>query len=160
LKKDIEDAKRRQNESEEREREERAGREEKRASSETDYGVEDSPPKSNASNKARSVKGGSAKGSRSIPSSSPTARSAVPKSPPGLITRAGNIIGNMRKLLETMAGNFKTRPLFLLQILAFIVGLLVVLSRKDVKERIKRIVGQGWTKVRQTAGMGVKVSYI
>jgi hypothetical protein len=159
LKKDIEDARRRRNEDEEREREERARRE-KGASSETDYGVEDSPPKSNASNKARSVKGGSAKGSRSIPSPSSTARSAVPKSPPGLITRAGNIIGNMRKLLETMAGNFKTRPLFLLQTLAFIVGLLVVLSRRNVKERIKRIVGQGWTKVRQTAGMGVKVSYI
>jgi hypothetical protein len=50
--------------------------------------------------------------------------------------------------------------MFLLQMLAFLVGFLTVFTRRDVKERIKRIVGNGWTKVRQTAGMGVKVSYI
>ena len=50
--------------------------------------------------------------------------------------------------------------MFLLQLLAFIVGLLVVISRKDVKDRVRRLLAQGWGKVRQTAGMGVKVSYI
>ena len=50
--------------------------------------------------------------------------------------------------------------MFLMQLLAFIVGLLIVISRRDVKERIRRLMALGWGKVRQTAGMGVKVSYI
>ena len=165
LKKDIEDARKRRVENEERERrreEEEREMLSKRASSETDYGVENAHP-SGGSNKARSARG-SAKGSRGTPVSSPTARSSAPGVkkgvPSSLINRAATIIGNLRKLLESMAGSFKTRPMFLLQTLAFIVGLLVVLSRREVKERIKRIIAQGWQKVRQTAGMGVKVSYI
>jgi hypothetical protein len=59
-----------------------------------------------------------------------------------------------------MAGGFKTRPMLLMQMLAFVVGILVLLSRREVKERVKMILGKGWLKVRQTAGMGVKVSYI
>jgi hypothetical protein len=165
LKRDLEDAKRRRVENEERERkreeEERLKRDKARGGSEVDYGVEDTPRPSSSRSKS-SVKGGSANGSRpkksSIPTSSPTARSAAPakKIPPTLITRAGNIIINIRKLAEDMAGGFKTRPLFLLQMLAFIVGMLMVFSRRDVKERIKKM----WAKVLQTAGMGVKVSYI
>ncbi len=111
--------------------------------------------------KASSIKGASSSKKGSQPSNSPTARPSVPaKVPPTLLARAGNIISNLRKLVEAMAGNFKTRPMFLLQMLAFLVGFLTVFTRRDVKERIKRIVGNGWTKVRQTAGMGVKVSYI
>jgi hypothetical protein len=89
------------------------------------------------------------------------ARSSVPANvTPTILTRATNIVTNMRKLLEALAGNFKTRPMFLLQMLAFMVGFLIILSRRGTKDRIKRVLGSGWTKVRQTAGMGVKVSYI
>jgi len=44
--------------------------------------------------------------------------------------------------------------------LAFIIGMLVVLGRRDLREKVRRVLGQGWGKVMQTAGMGVKVSYI
>jgi hypothetical protein len=163
LKKDIEDARRRRVENEEREKREEEAR---RGGSEIDYGVEDSPPRPGSSKSRGSVKGGSAKGGRSLPSSSPTARSSVPKKnvnvkpPPTLMARAGNVVTNVRKLVESMAGSFKTRPMLLMQVLAFVVGILVLLSRRDVKERVKRILEKSWTKVRQTAGMGVKVSYI
>jgi hypothetical protein len=169
LKKDIEDARRRRVEAEEKEKrqkeEEEARRRDRRSGgSEIDYGVEDSPPRPGSSHKARSAKGGSVKGSRSIPSSSPTARSSAPaknvKVPPTLIARAGNVVANLRKLVEGMAGGFQTRPMLLMQIVAFLVGILVLLSRRDVKERVKSILGKGWGKVRATAGMGVKVSYI
>jgi hypothetical protein len=70
------------------------------------------------------------------------------------------VVSNLRKLVEGVAGSFKTRPMLLMQMLAFVVGLLVLLCRRDVKETVKRIVRKGWLKVRQTAGMGVKVSYI
>lgn len=122
-------------------------------SSEVDYGVEDARPAS--SSKARSSKASSIKGGKS-----PTSRSEKPiarKAPPGVMERAGTILINLRKLVE---GHMKSRPMFLMQLLAFIVGLLIVISRKDVKERIARIMALGWGKVKQTAGMGVKVSYI
>jgi hypothetical protein len=165
LKRDVEEASRRRIENEEREkREEEARNRRSEKGSEIDYGVEDSPPRPGSSKSRSSVKGGSAKGGRSLPSSSPTARSSVPaknvKVPPSLLTRAGNVVMNVRKLVESMAGSFKTRPMLLMQMLAFIVGILVLLSRRDVKERVKSILGKGWGKVRQTAGMGVKVSYI
>lgn len=168
LKRDIEEARRRR-EAEERERDRKRLEEERdegkgKPSSETDYGVEDTLP-SASSNKARSVKAGSAKGDndRRKTVTSPTARSSAPglrKGTPTLMTRAGNIITNLRKLLDSMAASFKTNPMILLRTLAFIVTMLAVFARRDVRERVKRIAGQGWTKVRQTAGMGVKVSYI
>ena len=167
LKRDVEEARRRRIESEEREkREEEARNRRSEKGSEIDYGVEDSPPRPGSSKSPSSVKGGSAKGSRSLPSSSPTARSSASataknvKIPPSLLTRAGNVVMNVRKMVESMAGSFQTRPMLLMQMLAFIVGILVLVSRRDVKERVKSILGKGWGKVRQTAGMGVKVSYI
>ena len=77
-----------------------------------------------------------------------------------MLTRASNVLGNVKRLVEGMAVHFQTRPLFILQFLAFLIGFLVVLSRRDVKERLRRILGGGWDKVKRTAGMGVKVSYI
>jgi len=162
LKRDIEDAKRKRLEHEERERLEKERRNRDRGGGEVDYGVEEtSPPTPRpGSSKSRSSANGRPITKKS--NLSPTARSAVPakKAPPTLVTRAGNIISNMRKVLEDMAVNFQTRPLFLLQMLAFVIGLVAVLSRKDVKDRLKKIVYSGWMKVRSTAGMGVKVSYI
>lgn len=169
LKRDMEEARRRRIENEERERkreeEERLKRDKARAGSEIDYGVEDTPARPGSSRSKSSAKAASIKGSshkKSASDSSPTARSAAPakKVPPTLMTRAGNIISNIMRLVEEMTKNFKTKPMFLLQFLAFIIGLLAILSRRDVKERIKRIMGGAWGKVRQTAGMGVKVSYI
>ena len=172
LKRDIEEAKRRRAEIEERERrreeEERLKRDRKPAGSEIDYGVENTPArpsssrsKSSATGKASSIKSSSNSKKGSQPSASPTARSSVPaKTRLTLLARAGNVIMNMRKVIESLAGNFKTRPMFLMQMLAFMIGFLIVLTRRDVKDRIKRMVANSWTKVRQTAGMGVKVSYI
>ncbi|TAQ85738.1 hypothetical protein B7494_g5941 [Chlorociboria aeruginascens] len=160
LQRDIEDARRRRAENEERERqreeEERLRSPSKKTSSETDYGIESSYP-SGSSNKA-----GSAKGSRGK-TKSPTARPSVPArkaQPPTLVARATNIIVNLRKVLESMAASFQTNPAVLLRTLAFIVGILGVLSHRDVRQRVRKILAQAWTKVRQTAGMGVKVSYI
>lgn len=173
LKKDIEEARRRRVEYEEREREREEEEERlKRGGSEVDYGVEESRPGTSHSRKASSAKGGSTKGSnghgRRPPSSGlpPTARSSAAPSmprraPPTLISRAATVFSNLQKLvMESMLGNFKTSPLFLLQMLIFIVGLVALLSRKEMKERLKRMMGNAWMKVRQTAGMGVKVSYI
>jgi len=166
LKREIEEQ-RRKREQEERERKLQEEKRDSRKSSEVDYGVEDSYP-SSGSAKPRSVKGGSAKGSRNRPQSPPpTTRSSKPQKPvrkgkvePTLGTRAANILANLKKALESMAGALSTNPMLLLRTLCFMVAFLVLFGRRDVRERIRRAANQGWTKVLQTAGMGVKVSYI
>lgn len=65
-------------------------------------------------------------------------------------------MANLYKLLESMGLSFKHNPMLLLRTLAFVVALVTILGRRDVKQRIKRV----WDKVRATVGMGVKVSYI
>jgi len=42
----------------------------------------------------------------------------------------------------------------------FVFAFLVMVARKDVRDRVRRVLEQGLEKVRRTAGMGVKVSYI
>jgi hypothetical protein len=167
LQRDIEDL-RRSRENEERERREQEDRASTKTASEVDYGIEPQRPQyngsANGSAKGRSSKGIS-KSSRSngatvSHTSRPSASSSKAITPPGLMNRAGAIIANLRKLLEAMASNFKGSPMILLRTLAFLVAILLVLSRRDVKERVKSIMSRGWNKVRATAGMGVKVSYI
>jgi hypothetical protein len=147
-----EERERRIREEEERDR----GRED---GSELDYGVEESHP--SGSVKAKSATGSSSGHRKTV--ASPTARSSKPvkkAAPPTLVMRASNIINNLRALLDNMASGFAKNPMLLLRMMAFIIGFLMVFGQRNVRERIKRVLGQGWMKVRQTAGMGVKVSYI
>ncbi|KAK1750757.1 hypothetical protein QBC47DRAFT_352896 [Echria macrotheca] len=160
LRRDIEEARRLRAENEERERkrleEERARR--AAQASEIDYGIERSPPSqggSSTSGRNRQTTGG---GSLARPKP-PTKGKAV-ASPPSLGTRATILFANIRTLVEQMAISLKTNPFVLYRTLAFVIGLLLMLSRKGIRERVQRILGSGWNKVKATAGMGVKVSYI
>jgi hypothetical protein len=166
LKRDIEDQ-RRKREQEDRERKLLDEKRQGKKSSEVDYGVEDSP--SSASSAIdRAARAASANGAKTIPDSTPVPRPSKPQPParkapkvePTLVARAGNIIGNMRKLLEDMTGNVTGSPLNLMRTIGFILFFLAVFGRAQVRERIRRVAGQGWAKILQTAGMGVKVSYI
>jgi len=171
LQREIEETRRKRQEDQEKERQRQEESEQwdqsNKESSEIDYGIEASHP-SSASNKARSVKGEESKSSKSSRGkTSPTTRASAPAaarkpaaSPPTLVKRATIIVNNLLKLLENMTLSFKSNPTILLRMLAFIIGLLVLLGRKDVRERVKRVMANGWNKVRATAGMGVKVSYI
>lgn len=76
------------------------------------------------------------------------------------MTRASMVLNNLRVLVEELAAVWQTNPYVLYRTLAFIVGLLLLLSRKNIRERIARILGTSWAKVKATAGMGTKVSYI
>jgi hypothetical protein len=169
LQRDIEEARRRRAENEERERQlqqelERGST--KTASSEVDYGIENSHPNgsANGSTKARSSKGTSkparSNGATVSHGSRPSVSGRKAAPPPSLMKRAGAIIANLRKLLDAVAISFKGNPMILVRTLAFIVALLLLLSKRDIKDRVKGIMGKGWNKVRATAGMGVKVSYI
>jgi hypothetical protein len=151
LQKDLEEAKRRRIENEELERkiQEEEQNQSRREGSEVDYGIESPKPKSA---KAKRASAGTPR-----QNANSNTRAITPQT---YTKRAAVIISNLRKVLENMAQSFQANPMILLRTLAFVIGLVLVLSRKDVKERIKRIMGNGWNKVRATAGMGVKVSYI
>jgi len=70
------------------------------------------------------------------------------------------VLTNIKTLVEQLSLRFQTNPFVLYRTLAFIITLLLMLSRRSIREKISRILGGSWDKVKSTAGMGVKVSYI
>lgn len=121
--------------------------------------------------KASSLKNGGASSSSAKPArpsrkgaSSPTATKTTGSSSavagPGMGTKASLILNNIRSVLDQVMTAFHGNPFLLYRTLAFIVGFLLMFSNKRVRERITKVVQQGWGKVRATAGMGMKVSYI
>ena len=123
--------------------------------SEHDYGIE--TPKAPAPPSQASLKPpGRPPQSRTVHSPPTASRKKGSSSPPGLYGRSATILLNFQQLITSMTQSLSRNPMALLRFVLFVVGLIVALSRRDVKDRIAR----GWDKVRQTIGMGVKVSYI
>jgi hypothetical protein len=63
-------------------------------------------------------------------------------------------------MISNMTNQISQNPMGLLRFVMFLMGLIVALSRRDVKDRLGRLTGAGWDKIKRTVGMGVKVSYI
>lgn len=59
-----------------------------------------------------------------------------------------------------MAGAITGNPTVLFRFMLFILAFVMAFSRREVRERVRLILGKSWEKVRGTVGMGVKVSYI
>lgn len=169
LRRDLEEARRlrAENEAAERRRleEERARRE--RGASEVDYGVDKTP---SGNGRPSQSANGSSKGARQpkvkpndstrLPLSSSSKKGKAVVAKPSLGGRAIMILSNIRALVEQMSSSLSSNPYALMRMIACILGFLLVVSRKNIRERIARVMGTGWNKVRATAGMGVKVSYI
>lgn len=181
LRRDVEEARRLRAENEDRERrrleEERARRRE--GGSEVDYGIDSgsragggrassvggSSAGKGAARRARAPTGGSSRSSRAQrPSAaagggtSPNKSKAV--APASLGARAAVMFDSVRAMIERMSVTLHTNPMLLMRLLAFIIGLVVMFGKKNMRDRIARILGTSWNKVKATAGMGVKVSYI
>lgn len=163
IRRDAEEARRLRGENEERERrrleEERAAR--RRAASETtttegDYGVETA-----ASEGARRQVPGQPKSATTRPPPTRKGKAVAVGPPPSLGKRATMVFHNLRALVDQMSASVRmTNPFVLYRTLAFVIGLLLMFSRKSIRERVARVLGTSWDKIRTTAGMGVKVSYI
>lgn len=76
------------------------------------------------------------------------------------MSRAMIVLRNLRVLVDEVAAAFRMNPYVVMRMLAFVMGLLLLLSRKKVRERVAKVIGVAWAKVKATAGMGTKVSYI
>lgn len=141
------------------------GKAHKRSSSEVDYGIDTSHP--NDTSKPRATKGVSKSGKSTL--SSRAQISPNPRSPRAakraagswsILNRAEHIMAALQRLVKNMAQSMSANPIVLLRTVLFLMGLILAFSRRDVRDRIRRITGAGWDKVRGTVGMGVKVSYI
>ncbi|KAI9889638.1 MAG: hypothetical protein M1814_005146 [Vezdaea aestivalis] len=133
-----------------------------RSTSEVDYGIE-TPLKP-----AHNVPKATAPLKPAIkPSPTPNTKLSSPRStsrklpaPAGSVHRAAGAVGSMRRYIQLLAQSLSTSPMALLRTLLFVLGLVLTMSRRDVRERIQRMTALSWNKLRGTVGMGVKVSYM
>ena len=88
--------------------------------------------------------------------------SNYPRKPPnpGIYRRSLALMSSLQHLISNMTEQISRNPMSLLRFVLFLMGLVVALSRRDVKDRLGRLTGAGWDKLKRTVGMGVKVSYI
>lgn len=132
---------------EENERMERRRKElETQGGSEVDYGVEEPirPAAARDPNRSALSRG----------------RKKAPASPPTLGERATVLARQFQAAFDQLGVALQTNPMLLTKLVGFVLGLVLVLSREGVRQRIRRIIADSWGKVKSTAGMGMKVSYI
>ncbi|KAH7162535.1 hypothetical protein B0J13DRAFT_669234 [Dactylonectria estremocensis] len=154
LRKEIEEAKRLRAENEERERKRIEEERSLREGSEVDYGVEEAPSPTPV-NRNRPARSPPAASSRQAKRPNGKAVAA-----PTLTSRASMVIMRLRNVIEQLGVSFNANPMLLVRLLAFIAGFILMLGHRGIRERVQRILGASWNKVKATAGMGVKVTYI
>ncbi|KAF2027957.1 hypothetical protein EK21DRAFT_70731 [Setomelanomma holmii] len=80
--------------------------------------------------------------------------------PPGFYNRASTMFSSVQALISNTAHQMTANPLALFRTFLFLLAFVLAIGRRDLRERIMRLIRQAWEKVRGTVGMGVKVSYI
>lgn len=135
----------------------------KRTESERDYGIDgpnstprSSQPSSYLSKRLDKSVEDSQLGNPRPPSTTSSKRSK----PVGIYKRSVAMMNALQQLISNMTYSLSKNPMLLLRFVLFLMGLILALSRRDVKDKLGRITGSGWEKVKRTVGMGVKVSYI
>jgi hypothetical protein len=147
----------------------------RRSGSEVDYGIEKSHPSGTSTSvnateskpaaaKSRPTPGpASGRTQFSPPAETPKHR-PVRKSPQShsndMLTQARQLVRALQSLVRNVTGAVTSNPTTLFRAFLFVLAILMAFSRREVRERVRRIVGSSWDKIRGTVGMGVKVSYI
>ena len=70
------------------------------------------------------------------------------------------IIFTIQQNLLRMGRSMWRHPVVLMRMIFFLFAVVLALARRDVRERVERMLKSSWENVRRTIGMGVKVSYI
>lgn len=172
LRNDLEMARKLRAENEERERKRLEEERSRREGSEVDYGIDQSPA-ANQNITNGSANGNSSGKPRPTRKSSSISKKAGPSSPkdkatnsraitstPTLTARVTMLMSYLSRVMEQLGVHFRTNPVALLKLVAYIAMFATMLGNRKFRERVQRVIGTGWNKVRATAGMGVKVSYI
>ncbi|KAF5533341.1 peroxin 26 [Fusarium napiforme] len=160
LKREIEEAKRLRAENEEKERKRIEEERLKREGSEVDYGIDDTASHTGSTRprKARAPSSSSSRQSRprGTNQAGPKANGKAVSQAPTLTSRASMVITQLRTIIEHLGSSLNSNPMFLFKFLAFVMGLILMLSNTNIRERVKRMIAVFWSKVKGTAGMGVK----
>ena len=134
-----------------------------RTESETDYGIETNATLPAAPTKKPQPPNSISKSIKAMQPRPPHSSSSnYPRKPPstGIYKRSLALMSALQHLISNMTEQISRNPMSLLRFVLFLMGLIVALSRQDVKDRLGRLTGAGWDKMKRTVGMGVKVSYI
>lgn len=132
----------------------------RRSGSEMDYGIEKGHPNGSPKNK-KVEKSGSSKAGSSRAAGSPNSKNLKKPEKPETRAKQSQALATMlRNLVQHLGNSISKNPLWFIRSLLFLLGIVFALNRPNIRERIKRIAGDGWQKVRGTVGMGMKVSYI
>ncbi|KAL4976844.1 hypothetical protein BDW66DRAFT_44899 [Aspergillus desertorum] len=127
-----------------------------------DYGIEKNHPNGSTRGK-KGEKAGSSKAwasSRTALSPPGSKNFKKPEKPETRAKQSQALAAMLRNIVQYLGKSIFKNPLLFLRSLLFLLGIVFALNRPNVRERIKRIAGSSWQKVRGTVGMGVKVSYI
>jgi len=80
--------------------------------------------------------------------------------PPGFYHRASSLLASLQTAITNTAHSMTANPMALFRTLLFLLAFTLAFGRRDMRERIMRMLRNAWEKIRRTVGMGVKVSYI
>lgn len=100
---------------------------------------------------------------RQAPSTSSRASRPAKKAvspPPTFYRRASSLLSSVQTLIANTAHSMTANPMALFRTILFLLAFALAFGRRDLRERIMRMLRNSWDKVRRTVGMGVKVSYI
>ena len=80
--------------------------------------------------------------------------------PPGLYSRVGGLFAAVQKAITNSAKQMTNNPLAFMRTLLLLLAFGLAFGKRDLRERIMRLLRQALDKIKRTVGMGVKVSYI
>lgn len=160
LRREIDEARRLRELNEQREKKRLEEERAKREASEVDYGVEDTPSTAGSSRSRTNRKPSDVSRNGRPPRSSMAKSNGKAVAPMTITARASLIMTRARAIIEQLGHALNTNPAILMRLLAFVMGLVLMLGNKAIRARVQRVFGASWAKVRATAGMGTKVSYI
>ncbi|SMQ48654.1 unnamed protein product [Zymoseptoria tritici ST99CH_1A5] len=79
---------------------------------------------------------------------------------PTLYNRASLALSNLQQMVLQASRSVTGTNMALMRFMMFVLAFVLVLARRDLRDKLKRTLENSWGKVKQTVGMGVKVSYI
>lgn len=134
-----------------------------RSDSEQDYGIDRPPAPLDAPKVQPAPTKTTSKPANAVPSKhsrSPPTKSTGRTTNTSIFKRSAAVLSALQQLIKNMTEQVSRNPMSLLRLVLFLMGLIAAFSRRDVKDKLGRVTGVGWDKVKRTVGMGVKVSYI
>ena len=103
----------------------------------------------------------SARGSTGVNSDRGESNRNGARRPPARLPRKFALfLSAMQRGILSMAQSLRAHPLMLVRMLAFLTAFFMALNRRDLRDQLLGAGSKSWTKLKQTVGMGTKVSYI